>query len=253
MLPPIIVFEQDGTLAETKQPLSTHTAELIGELLKLTKVAVISGESIRTLEDGVSALMPPEALNPNLYLLPTNGSELYTFQHGERITLFADPFSPQDVERIVSAMEAAARETGLIDMSAPSYGPRIENRGSLVALSALGQQAPADLKRAWDPDYSKRLRLRECVALLLSDCQVKWGGLTTIDVTRPDGDKASGIRRLSEHLRIPVRDMVYVGNNVAPGGHNEVVKTSNIRTVEIENPHDADRFIEMLLRQRPGA
>jgi phosphomannomutase len=249
MLPAIIIFEQDGTIAESKQPITRHTAQLIAELEKLTRIAFLSGESISLLEECVTAQLPSEALIDRLYLLPTNGSELYTYKSGERITLYASPFTREEVERIANALTQAARETGVINLSSQPYGERIEDRGSQVTFAALGQKAPGDVKRAWDPDYSKRNKLRDAVAALLPEYRVKWGGTTSIDVTRPEGDKAKGIVGLSDHLRVPVRDMVYVGNNVSPGGYNEIVKESGIRTIDIDNPHDADRFIEMMLQK----
>ena len=36
------------------------------------------------------------------------------------------------------------------------WGEVIEDRGSQITFSALGQQAPLEEKDAWDPDYAKR-------------------------------------------------------------------------------------------------
>ena len=39
----LIIFDLDGTLAESKQPLEQHMGEWIGKLLGVCRVAVISG------------------------------------------------------------------------------------------------------------------------------------------------------------------------------------------------------------------
>ena len=58
----------------------------------------------------------------------------------------------------------AAKETDIINFNESSWGERIEYRGGQVTLSALGQQAPFVLKKAWDPDHAKRHALRDALA-----------------------------------------------------------------------------------------
>ena len=37
----------------------------------------------------------------------------------------------------------------------------IEDRGSQITFSALGQQAPIEEKKKWDPDFTKRKKMKE--------------------------------------------------------------------------------------------
>jgi phosphomannomutase len=36
----------------------------------------------------------------------------------------------------------------------------IEDRGSQITYSALGQQAPLEEKEKWDPDFAKRKKIK---------------------------------------------------------------------------------------------
>lgn len=242
-----MIFEQDGTLADSKQPTTRHIAELLAELQTKKRVAIISGESIRLMEECVIELMPPEGLSDRLFMLPVNGSALYTYRDGERKELYNYPIAKADAERIETAMLEAALETTCIDFTHPSHGERIENRGSQITLSAFGQKAPLELKQKWDPDYAKRKTLRDAIAKRLPDFQVKWGGLTSIDVTLPGENKATGIKRLAEHLHLPLSEITYVGNSLFPGGHNELIKATGVRTMEIDNQTDLVRLLDTLL------
>lgn len=242
-----MIFEQDGTLADSKQPTSRHIAELLAELMSKKRVGIISGESIRLMEECVIELMPPEGLSDRLFMLPVNGSALYTYDSGERKELYNYRISSEDAKRIETAMLEAALESGVVDFTHPSHGERIENRGSQITLSAFGQKAPLELKQRWDPDYAKRKVLRDAIAKRLPDFQVKWGGLTSIDVTLKGESKATGITRLAEFLHLPLTEITYVGNALFPGGHNELVKETGIRTVEIDNQNDLVRLLDAML------
>jgi hydroxymethylpyrimidine pyrophosphatase-like HAD family hydrolase len=116
-----------------------------------------------------------------------------------------------------------------------------------VSLSALGQQAPTEAKREWDPDHAKRQAIVAIAAPLLSQYTLKIGGTTTIDVTKKGIDKAYGVRKLSEYLQEPISDMLFVGDALFPGGNDEIVKESGIETREVKNPADTARVIEEVL------
>ncbi len=43
---------------------------------------------------------------------------------------------------------------------AETWGEQIEDRGSQITFSALGQQAPIEEKKKWDPDFTKREKIK---------------------------------------------------------------------------------------------
>ena len=54
----LIVFDLDGTLAESKSPLDAEMAVLIGRLLEVVKVAVISGGAWPQFETNYCPIFP---------------------------------------------------------------------------------------------------------------------------------------------------------------------------------------------------
>jgi hypothetical protein len=54
----LIVFDLDGTLAESKSPLDAEMSALLHELLGIVKVAVISGALGRSLKSNYSPIFP---------------------------------------------------------------------------------------------------------------------------------------------------------------------------------------------------
>lgn len=247
MIPKLVAFDLDGTLARSKQAIDTEMGAILSKLLNKTKVALTSGGALAQLQHQVAEHLPGGSQLENLYLLPTSGAALFEFRDGAWRPIYEERLSEVEIVNIKNAMQQGATETGVIDFSMPSSGERIENRGSQVTLSALGQQASIVEKEAWDPTGEKREKLREVIAAKLSGFDVKIGGSTSIDVTEAGVNKAFGIRKLSTHLNIPVEEMLYVGDALQIGGNDEVVKETGIPVRAVADPDETVRVIEALL------
>lgn len=249
MIPKLVIFDLDKTLARSKQPITDETADLLVRLLSHTSFAVISGGKLEQLEEQVVSRMTQVNDFSHLYLLPTSGAALYACTNDSWHAVYQEELAPEEVAHIEEAIEKVLNETNIIDLSTPSFGERVEFRGAEVTLSALGQEAPIDKKEAWDPDGSKKAILRDAIAKLLPEYDVKRGGSTSIDVTKHGVNKASGVRKLSEYVKIPITDMLYVGDALYPSGNDEVVKETGIPTHAVKDPNDTDEFIRSLLQE----
>ena len=247
-LPRAIFFDLDGTLARSKQPIEASMATLLARLLLRTKVAVTSGGKLEQLTSQVADRLPPEANLANLYFLPTSGAALWSRDGNDKWRLeYEELLTPEEQAHVKDMIMQGANATGCVDFDSPGYGEYIELRGAQVTLSALGQQAPIEEKKAWDPSHEKRRALQAAIAPLLPGYDVKIGGATSIDVTRSGVNKAYGIRQFSERYDIPVSDMLYVGDELASGGNDSVALETGIASRAVENPEDTARFIEGLL------
>lgn len=246
-MPKAVIFDLDGTLAASKQPMGSSMAELLAKLTGYTAVAITSGGGLPQLVKQVAARMPRSAHMSNLYLLPVSGAALYEWQSGDWHKVYEERLSDEEAQTVADVMREVAERTGIIDFSKPSYGDRIEFRGAQVSMSALGQQAPIDEKKAWDPDHAKRRRLQAEIAILLPDFSVRYGGSTTIDVTRRDIDKAYGIHKLCGRLDIQESDALYIGDELGPGGNDEAVYKTQVQTRSVKDPEETKELIKDLL------
>ena len=126
-------------------------------------------------------------------------------------------------------------------------GERIEDRGTQITYSALGQQAPLDAKQTWDSDFAKRKVIQSLLDGLLPKCSVRLGGTTSIDVTRPGIDKAYGIRKLRDILDVPIDQMLYVGDALFPGGNDYPARETGADCIAVRDPEDTKRVIETII------
>ena len=244
----LVIFDLDGTLAESKQPLTAEMAGLFTKLLEKLPVGIISGGALSQFLKQVVAQLPVEANLSHLYLLPTSGAALYEFRGDDWKKVYEERLSEKDKDVIETAIREAVEETGVIKFSDQTLGERLEYRGGQVSFSALGQQAPVSLKKDWDPDKSKRRALQAAIQKLLpKGFTAAMGGMTTIDVTKAGVDKAYGVHKLCERLKISEPDALYVGDELGAGGNDEAVYKTNVETKSVADPVKTMLLIEEII------
>jgi len=203
----LIIFDLDGTLAESKASLDAEMAALLSSLLDVAKVAVISGgDWPQFLKQLLSNLPKDDRLN-NLSLLPTCGTKFYGYHTGWE-KLYSEDFTSEQKEKIIGSLKKAIEKSGF--KADHVWGEQIEDRGSQITFSALGQQAPIEAKKGWDPDFSKRKRIKVILDTTIPEFSVNMGGTTSIDITKPGIDKAYGILKLRDTLNITIKEMIFL-------------------------------------------
>jgi HAD superfamily hydrolase (TIGR01484 family) len=240
----LIVFDLDGTLAKSKAALDDEMATLLGRLLAVVKVAIISGGDFPQFDVQVIRRLPSGSNLANLSILPTSGTKFFQYRDGWQ-KLYSDDLSDADKKKIESALEQAVAQSGF--QPAQSWGERIEDRGTQVTYSALGQEAPLEEKSEWDPDFAKRKQIKALLDKTLADFSVRLGGTTSIDVTRPGIDKAYGIRKLRDVLGIPIAQMLFVGDAIFPGGNDYPALQAGAESIEVRDPDETKRVIETII------
>lgn len=128
----------------------------------------------------------------------------------------------------------------------------IEDRGSQITFSALGQEAPLDEKKNWDPKFEKREKIKAILQPLIPEFSIQLGGSTSIDVTKPGIDKAYGIKKLQETLGIVLLDMIFIGDALFPGGNDYPAKQAGVASIEVRDPHETKRVVEAIVACLPS-
>jgi hypothetical protein len=240
----LIVFDLDGTLAKSKAALDDEMSALLGRLLGAIKVAIISGGDLPQFETQVLERLPPGSNLRNLSILPTSGTKFFVYQ-GEWRKLYSEDLSDDQKKKIEDSLEQAVLQSGL--QPKECWGERIEDRGTQITYSALGQEAPLDAKARWDPDFTKRKQIKAILDTMLPDFSVRLGGTTSIDVTRPGVDKAYGIRKLQDVLDIPIEGMLFVGDAIFPGGNDYPAYQAGVECIQVRDPDETKRVIEAIV------
>lgn len=243
-----IVFDLDGTLAKSKEPIDEEMAGLLVKLLGIHNIAIISGAAWRQLQKQVlnNFRVDDSKLN-NLYLLPTSGGSMYQMwgKYGW-VAAYQTKLHRRDVARIIKALEEVLEES---DFESPRklWGRQVESRESQITFSALGQNAPIEVKEKYDPDLSKRKVLVDALQKKISSYDIRIEGTTSIDISLRGVNKKYGIDELMGRLHISKDDVIYVGNAIFKGGSDYVAVEMGLDHVPVKDPEDTKKWIREMI------
>ncbi len=232
----VAMFDLDGTLAASKSDISPATAQMLCALLSAIDVCIISGGRWEQFDAQVLQHLGKVCDLERLHLMPTCGTRYLRWNESAWIEMYFEKLSSGEKNRACQVLRNGAEKLGL--WTDDTWGPALEDRGSQVTYSALGQGAPDNVKSAWDPDNSKKESLRRFAAARLPDLDVKSGGSTSIDVTRRGIDKAYGAKRLMLALRLTEREILFFGDRLDPSGNDYPIKAMGIDCIEVHGWED---------------
>lgn len=244
----VVAFDLDDTLAVTKSPISDVMSQLLIELLDKYEVCIISGGKFEQFKKQVVDRLEADPMHlRKLHLMPTCGTRYYRYDDIAKdwAQQYAEDLTAEQKKRIIDTLSEGAKQLGLWEDK--PHGDIIEDRGSQITFSALGQQAPAEAKYKWDPDGKKKWALRDYAAPLLQDVEVRVGGTTSIDVTRIGIDKAYGMEKLISMLEVSKDEIVFIGDKLQEGGNDYPVKAMGIDSIEVDRWEDTALVLQGIL------
>jgi HAD superfamily hydrolase (TIGR01484 family) len=250
--PRLVAFDLDDTLAPSKSAVTPRMAELLVRLAERVEVAIISGGQLLQFQSQVVERLPEtdaETLD-RFHLLPTCGTQYYRLSDGGLRTVYAHSLTDDEKQRALTSVEQEARRLGLWESQ--TWGDILEDRGSQITFSALGQSAPVDVKAAWDPSGEKKNTLRDAVAAHLPDLEVRSGGSTSIDITRRGIDKAYGMRQLADQTGIALDDMLFVGDRLDEHGNDYPVLAMGVTCHAVTGWEDTAAYLDELIPTLPA-
>ena len=242
----VAMFDLDDTLCASKTTISPEMAHMLRSLLGVVDVCIISGGRFEQFE--VQVLKPlgvfPELRR--LHLMPTSGARYLRWEGVRWNEIYFERLSESEKERAFKVLRDGAEEFGF--WLEDTWGPALEDRGSQVTYSALGQKAPVEEKAKWDPDKKKGHLLREYAAQRLGDLEVRSGGSTSIDVTKAGIDKAYGTKKLMAELAIAETDILFFGDRLDPGGNDYPVKALGVECIAVKGWKDTISNVQAIFR-----
>lgn len=246
----LIAFDLDDTLAITKSPMNDRMGDLLVKLLEKYEVCIISGGKYGQFKTQVLEKLATDHLHlRKLHLMPTCGTRYYRYDEIEDTwkLQYAEDLSDKQKQHVTDVLEKVSKELGV--WRDKTWGPIIEDRGSQITYSALGQLAPPDEKYKWAEENAKlKKEFREKVAAQTPELEVRLGGSTSIDITRPGIDKAYGMNKLITEMGISKDDILFIGDRLEEGGNDYPVKAMGIDTIAVDEWQQTALIIETLIK-----
>jgi len=225
-----LFFDMDQTVAPSRQPILPDMYKLLDYLEQ--DIIIVSGQDVEKIK-WQSNNLPAITLGQNgNHGVNTDGAELWNF-----------PLEDSYRNEILTHIEKLVAE--LDQKPNPEWMP-IEDRGAQITFSPVGNQAPVEVKRAYDPDLQKRFALLEKVPFESEDLVVKIGGSTSYDYIHKDRHKGTNVQRLIDLKGWKNADCIYFGDGLYPGGNDEAV-IGVIETVAVTDHHDTYQKLTSLV------
>ncbi len=254
----LVVFDLDGTLALTKSTMDKEMAMLMQELLAAKKVAVIGGGKYKLFEfqmlEPLKRYKTDKELFKNLFLFPATSTSFFKYDSGWQ-KVYAHQLTKEERQKIKKAFKAVFKHIGY-QHPAKTYGPVVEDRGTQVTFSALGQEVVAvlgrkrgvALKDKWRDEHTPtKMKIAKELAKRLPELEVRAAGHTSVDVTRKGIDKAYGLRQIEKRLKIPLKKALFVGDAIFPGGNDYAVVKTPIDYIQVSGPEETKKIIRQVL------
>lgn len=245
----IIVFDLDGTLAESKQGLDPEMSALLSQLLSIKKVAIISGGGLPQFQKQVVSKLEFNSNNlKNLFLFPTKGAQMYEFDGKNWKDIYKKLLTDKEKEKIRTAFDKAISEVDFIPKE--HFGDILEDREAQFTFSALGQDATPEIKKTWDPDASKRQELKKHLDKYLPEFAVEIGGTTSIDVTPKMIDKAYAIEKICEILDIKAEEILFIGDAIFKGGNDYAIIKTAVDYIDVDDYNETKDIIRKIIQNK---
>jgi HAD superfamily hydrolase (TIGR01484 family) len=250
----IVVFALDGALTESKQKLENDMSHLLCSLAQEKIVAIITGGSYEQFKKQFLPFLKPNEENKNLVyknliLLSTSGSQRYQYDIETKDWIMVDvkSFPDKIKNKILFTLNDLISSNNYGIIPAIEGDDIIEDRLTQITMSALGQHAPLELKKKWDPDQKKRQEIKKILEVRLPEVNIFIGGTTSIDIIPKGFDEAKGIKRLLNKLEMSTKDVVFVGNAIYPGGGDYSVYEAGIESIKVSDPLETKEIIKKWL------
>ncbi len=198
----------DQTIAPARQPMLEDMRSLLPALDRT--IVIVSGSLVDQIAYQTSDLPA--------YYLGVNGNHATDIDNNE---LWRNP----DLEmshraEIQSHIDEIVK---LLDHDLnPDWHP-VEDRGAQITFSPIGNRAPVEFKKTYDPDRKKRESWLAQVPFQSDDIMVKIGGSTSFDYVHKDRHKGANVKKLIAQMGWDPAECIYFGDGLYPGGNDEVV------------------------------
>jgi len=225
-----LFFDMDKTIAPARQPIRPEMYTLIASLKE--DIIIVSGQ--------LCEKIGWQSNNLKAYYLGQNGNHALDRDGNE---LWHTPLTPQEQAEVMAHI--AILKADLPEEPNPEYNP-IEDRGAQITFSPVGNTAPVELKKVYDPDGSKRITMLKKHPFVSETMMAVLGGSTSIDYIPKTRHKGTNVTKLIELMGWNKNECVYFGDGLFPGGNDEFV-IGVIDTVPVTDDEDCEKQLREMV------
>jgi hypothetical protein len=214
----------DQTIAPARQPILPEMYDFLHQLPH--DIIIVSGQEVSKI--GWQSNDLPS------FTLGQNGNHATDVANNELWNV------PLDERHRAEIMKHIEEIIAILDHDLNHEWNPIEDRGSQITFSPIGNTAPVEHKMSYDPDRRRRESLMAQVPFISEELVVKIGGSTSLDYIHKDRHKGANVQKLIDLMGWNNGECIYFGDGLYPGGNDEAV-IGVIETVAVDDHLDTHR------------
>ena len=234
----IIILDYDNTLAKPKSSPTDDALSLFKKLLSSKKIAILTaGRSIKGLRELLTSKISGDEsyLLKNLFLCPKYGNSIFSWETDWFVLYEANSIEPREKKRI----EKIVRRIDWKKYVVRSSKQRIHDKGPVISVNCIGNDATEQEKEDWDPKGTKRLGIKDdLIEKLGEEYEVYITGRNTVDIVPRGMNKADNVLKLLELISESSNDCVYIGDEFNPNGNDYPILSLGIEVHKVDNPEE---------------
>lgn len=225
-----LFFDMDQTLAPARQLILPEMYDYLTSLSQ--DIVIVSGQEVDKII-WQSNNLPAFRLGQNgNHAVDVSGEEIWNI--------------PLDDHHRTEILDHIGQIVEILEHDLAHEWNPIEDRGAQITFSPIGNTAPVELKKSYDPDRTKRLSLLDKIPFASKELVVKIGGSTSLDYIHKDRHKGTNVQKLIDLMQWNKDECIYFGDGLYPGGNDEAV-IGVIETVAVEDHLDCFKKLHELL------
>jgi HAD superfamily hydrolase (TIGR01484 family) len=229
-------FDLDNTLCESRQHISEEMEKLLCILSRDKDVVIVSGAKMSQIRKQIGTLV-----NKKVYILSQNGN--YARNPKKKI-LWKEKLDFRTKKEIMGHINFLGHKYSDMFKDVPDVNDLIQDRGCQISFSWVGHNAPKERKDTFDADRVKRKKILKDTPFVSDRAEVSFGGTTCFDYTAKGKNKGTNVKRLAELKGWNIKECIYVGDAIFPGGNDGSV-IGICPTHLVKNPEETTLFLQL--------
>lgn len=235
----LIAFDLDGTLSNHRSHLPEQNKEALRKLAEKYKLIMMGAGQVGRIFEQMEHF-PIDIIGNYGMQYATYNAETDSLDMQYNISV------PCDRER-VAEIAAYFREKFKLHEYA---GESVEFHPSgCITFPILGTKAKIEDKLAYDPDWSKRLKMFDDVKAAFTEYEAYVGGSSSFDMAPKPYNKYYALDRYCKEHGYAHDEVIFVGDGYKPGGNDECVYNSDIHFICMDDYMEFPKKIAFLLEE----
>ena len=212
----IYIFDVDGTLTPSRQPMTDEFKKFFKEWVKKNKFYLVTGSDLPKLQEqmcyfdieaeGIFTCCGNEFWKPDPSIPITSAEQIY---HNK--------FKPP--QNLLTYLGEQLRMTDY----PVKAGNHIEDRGTLLNFSIVGRDCSLQQRKDYY-EYDKLTDERKTIAKYIreswNDLDAVIGGQISIDIYPKGNDKSQVLNVIEQERLVPPSEYIFIGDGIENGGND---------------------------------